>query len=246
MSLENKVTPIPEKYESIFSKKVSIFYSYPEWLVGMMKKHFGGKNTFKSIASSRRNNPINVCINPACEVESLDENEFNKIAITSSGYEYVSKKPLIENQLFKDKKIYVMDAMETLLVDVLDPFQGEETLVIGENKSMLVTTIALKMYNLGKVYYSCKTPDSYFNARKTFDAYKVKNVIPFEGDISLVCTHAEENALDKVLVIPPNSEFGLIRRKPEIAINFNQSELDGLILTQKEYLKEAIYFFSIK
>ena len=239
VSLENNVTPIPEKYESNFSKKVSIYYSYPEWLVGMMKKHFGGKNAFKSIASSRRNNPINVCINPNCDLEELSGSDFNKIEITSSGYEYISKKPLIENELFTSKKIYVMDAMETLLVDILNPFQGEEALVIGDNKSMLVTTLALRMYNLGKVYYACKTQDSYFHARKTFDSYKVKNVIPFEGDISLVCTHCEENALDKVLVVPPNSEFGLIRRKPEIVINFNQSELDSLIASQKEYIKEA-------
>lgn len=242
VSLENTVTPIPEKYESIFTKKVSIFYSYPEWLVGMMKKHFGGKNAFNSIASSRRNNPINVCLNPSYEVVDLDESEFRKIEITSSGYDYISKKPLITNPLFVDKKIYVMDAMETLLVDVLNPFQGEEALVIGDNKSMLVTTLALRMYNLGKVYYACKTQDSYFHARKTFDSYKVKNVIPFEGDISLVCTHCEENSLDKVLVVPPNSEFGLIRRKPEIVINFNQSELDSLIACQKEYIKEASKF----
>ena len=241
-SLKDNVTPIPEKYENNFIKKLSILYSYPEWLVKMMKKHFGGKNTYKSVASSRRNSPINVVINPNSELLTINDPGFRKMDITSSSYEYVSKTPLIENPLFKDKKIYVMDAMEQLLVEKLNPFQGEEVLVIGENKSMLVSTIALKMFDFGKVYYACSTQDSYFNARKTFDLYKIKSVIPFEGDISLVCTHAVEKSLDKVLVIPPNSEFGLIRRKPEIAINFKQNNLDSLIENQGKYLLEASKF----
>ena len=45
-----------------------------------------------------------------------------------------------------------------------------------------------------------------------------------------------------MLVIPPNSEFGLIRRKPEIAINFEQDSLDSLIENQRKYLQEASKF----
>jgi 16S rRNA (cytosine967-C5)-methyltransferase len=241
-SLKDVITPIPEKYENNFAKKVSILYSYPEWLVGMLKKHFGGKNTYKSIASSRRNTPINIVINPNSELFELNDPDFRKIEITDSSYEYISKTPLIENQLFKEKKIYVLDAMEELLVEELNPFQGDEVLVIAENKSMLVSTIALKMFNFGKVYYSCGNQESYFNCRKTLDLYNISTVTPFEGDISLVCTHAKEKSLDKVLVIPPNSEFGLIRRKPEILINFKQNSLDSLINNQKEYLLEASKF----
>lgn len=242
LSLKDSVTPIPEKYENNFAKKLSILYSYPEWLVGMMKKHFGGKNTYKSIASSRRNSPINVIVNPNSELLSLnDEENFKKIDVTSSSYEYLGK-DLLNNELFKQKKIYVLDAMEGLLVDILNPYQGDEVLVISDNKSMLVPTIALKMFNFGKIYHSCNSQDTYFYIRKVLDSYKLKNVIPFEGDISLCCTHAEYNSLDKVLVVPPSSEFGLIRRKPEITINFNQNELDGLIENETKYLLEASKF----
>ena len=241
-SLKDCVTPIPEKYENNFNKKLSILYSYPEWLVGMMKKHFNSKNTYKSIASSRRNSPINVIINPNSELVSLNnESEFKKIEITSSSYEYLGK-DLIKNELFKEKKIYVLDAMEALLVDILNPFQGDEILIIDETKSMISPTIGLKMFNFGKVYHACNNQETYFYVRKAMDTYKIKNIIPFEGDVSLVCTHKEYNSLDKVLVVPPNSEFGLIRRKPEITINFNQSELDGLIENQSKYLLEASRF----
>ena len=241
-SLKDCVTPIPEKYENNFNKKLSILYSYPEWLVGMMKKHFNSKNTYKSIASSRRNSPINVIINPNSELVSLNnESEFKKIEITSSSYEYLGK-DLIKNELFKEKKIYVLDAMEALLVDILNPFQGDEILIIDETKSMISPTIGLKMFNFGKVYHACNNQETYFYVRKAMDTYKIKNIIPFEGDVSLVCTHKEYNSLDKVLVVPPNSEFGLIRRKPEIAINFEQDSLDSLIENQRKYLQEASKF----
>lgn len=242
IKLKDEVTAIPEKYENNFSKKLSILYSYPEWLVGMMKKHFGGKNTYKSIASSRRNSPINVIVNPNSELISLsDEQTFKKIEVTSSSYEYIGK-DLLNNELFKQKKIYVLDAMEGLLVDVLNSFQGDEVLVISENKSMLAPTIGLRMFNFGKVYHACNNQDTYFYIRKNIDFYKIKNIIPFEGDVSLWCTHAEYNSLDKVLVIPPNSEFGLIRRKPEISLNFKQNDLDNLIENQEKYLLEASKF----
>ncbi len=241
-SLKDNVTPLPEKYENNFSKKLSIIYSYPEWLVGMMKKHFGGKNTYKSIASSRRNSPINVIINPNSDLVTINDDNYRKIELTSSSYEYIGKDNLINNKLFIQKKVYVLDSMEGLLVDIMNPYQGDEVLIISENKSLLSPTIGLKMFNFGKVYHSCNKQDTYFYIRKALDLYKIKNIIPFEGDISLICTHCQYNSLDKVLVVPPNSEFGLIRRKPEIAINFKQNDLDGLIENQSKYLLEASKF----
>ena len=241
--LKDNVTPIDPNVEKNIVKKLALTYSYPEWLVGMLKKHFGGKNTYKSIASSRRNTPINVVVNPSIELSEIEEDpNFKKISCNTSSYEYIGKDPLIENIYFREKKIYVMDAMEQVLVEVLGVFQGDEVLVVGENKQTLVNTIALSMYGFGNVHYACGNQDSYFACRKNLDFYKVKNVIPFEGDISIVCTHVKENSLDKVLVVPPNSEFGLIRRKPEILINFKQNDLDSIIENEAKYLQEVSTF----
>ena len=242
LKLKDAITPLDEKTNSNFVKKTAIQYSYPEWLVGMLNKHFGQRRAFKSIASSKKTSPINVVINPKSALFEIVDDDFKKIEFTSCAYEYLGKDSLIDHPYFKEKKIYVMDASEQLLVDVLSPYQGDEVLVIGENKAMLTTTIGLLMNNLGKVYYSSNTQESYFNSLKSYEKYKVKNVMPFEGNIDLVCTHVSNNSLDKVLVIPPNSEFGLIRRKPEILINFRQNQLDSLIEGQKKYLLESSKF----
>ena len=216
LKLKDAITPLDEKTNSNFVKKTAIQYSYPEWLVGMLYKHFGQRRAYKSIASSKKTSPINVVINPKSALFEIVDDDFKKIEFTSCAYEYLGKDSLIDHPYFKEKKIYVMDASEQLVVDVLSPYQGDEVLVIGENKAMLTTTIGLLMNNFGKVYYSSNTQESYFNSLKSYEKYKVKNVMPFEGNIDLVCTHVSNNSLDKVLVIPPNSEFGLIRRKPEI------------------------------
>ena len=44
--------------------------------------------------------------------------------------------------------------------------------------------------------------------------------------------------MDKVLCMPPSSDFGLIRKKPEIVITFKKEDMDNLIKVQKEYIEE--------
>ncbi|MDD7735803.1 MAG: hypothetical protein PT941_03355, partial [Bacillales bacterium] len=61
--LKDNITFLPEVFNDNFIKKISLNYSYPEWIVSMMRKHFGTRNTFKSIVSSRKAFPISLCAN---------------------------------------------------------------------------------------------------------------------------------------------------------------------------------------
>lgn len=234
-------TPIPEKYDNNFVKKVSLLYSYPEWIVGMMKKHFGTKNTFKMISSSRKSAPINICKNPNYQ-EELSSEDFLKTDIASTSYEYIGKNVLLENSAFVHKKVFVMDQMEQLLADELDVNFGDETLIIGGNHGHLATLISLTVGELAHINYACLNEDSFLLAKKITSTHGVNNVNIFESDAKLLITNVEYKKFSKVLVTPPNSELGLIRQKPEILLTFKQNELDGLIAGQKEYLKEASKF----
>lgn len=234
-------TPIPEKYENNFVKKVSLLFSYPEWIVGMMKKHFGSKNTFKTISSSRKSSPINICINPM-KVDSLPEAEFVKTDVASTSYEYISKSVLVENPLFKHKKVFVMDQMEQLLADELEVNQGDDVLIAGGTHNHLANLLAMKVDSFINVDYACPSETVYLACKKMSEQYEIKSVKAFESDMDLLKTFAEYGKYDKVLVTPPNSELGLVRQKPEILITFKQNELDGLIAGQRIAIKEAGHF----
>jgi 16S rRNA (cytosine967-C5)-methyltransferase len=239
-------TPVPEKYEKNFVKKIALLYSYPEWIVGMMKKHFGTKNTFKTISDSRKSAPINICVNSLRMSDELPSDSFKKTDIASTSYEYISKTPLVENQLFKQKKVFVMDQMEQLLADELEISPVDNVLIIGGHHGHLATLSAIKGDDSNvtlKVNFAARSEDSYMATKKMIDQFGIKSINLFVcEDINLVCTHLPYGASDKVLVTPPNSEFGLIRQRPEILITFDQKELDGLIEGQKRYIEEAAKF----
>jgi len=235
-------TTIPEKYENNFVKKVSLLYSYPEWIVGMMKKHFGTKNAFKTIAASRKSAPINICVNPMKIEGQLEDSVFVKTDIASTSYEYNSKEPLLNNPLFKSKKIFVVDHMEQFLADELEPFQGDEILIIGGSRSHLSNLVAMKADDFAHVNYAAPSEEIYFSTKKMYEQFNLKSVNVFIAECDGVVTHVPYDKFDKVLVTPPNSEFGLIRQKPEILLTFNQNDLDGLIAGQKKYIEEACKF----
>ena len=242
-SIAKNPTAIPEKYEKNFVKKVALLYSYPEWIVGMMKKHFGTKNTFKTISSSRKSAPINICINEL-RLDKGDElgDAFQKTDIASTSYEYVAKNPIVDNPLFKQKKVFVMDQMEQLLCDELEIEQGDDVLIIGGSHSHLTNLIAMKAFDLAKINYATESEDIYLSANKMTNQFGIKSAKSFVSTLDLVCTHMAYDKSDKVLVTPPNSELGLIRQRPEILITFKQNELDGLIENQKKYIVEASKF----
>lgn len=238
----NNPTSIDKMFENVFVKKTSLIYSYPEWLVGMMRKHYGSKNAYKTIASSRRNSPINITPNLMIDDQPINDKNFVKTAVGEYTYEYIGKEPLINNELFKKHHVFVMDQVEQKLVDVLEVMQGDKILLIGENKAVLANAISMRIFDMGKVYYAALTMDSYYNAIKINDQFKLNSNNTFESSINLLCTHLEYASCDKVLVIPPSSDFGLIRRKPEILVTFNQADLDGIIENEKRYLDEASLF----
>ncbi len=236
-------TPIPEKYEKNFVKKIALLYSYPEWIVGMMKKHFSTKHTFKTISDSRKSAPINISINPLTFEGTLPEDSFKKTDFATTSYEYIGKSPLVENQLFRNKSLFVMDQMEQLLADELEVRQGEEFLIIGGHHGHLSNLIAMKAYDTCKVNYAAPNEDSYISTKKMKEQFNISSNNCFVcPTLDMVVTHVAYKTQDKVLVTPPNSEFGLIRQRPEILITFKQSELDGLIEGAHKYLEEASKF----
>ena len=59
-------------------------------------------------------------------------------------------------------------------------------------------------------------------------------------DARMLTTVFDEESFDRVLVDAPCSGFGVIRRKPEIKYHKEPSDLDEIIILQKEIIDEAI------
>lgn len=238
--LKKNITVLPDVFKDNFSKKVSLNYSYPEWLVSMMRKHFGTKNTFKSISSSRKSVPISICSNDLL-VSELDSTRFEKTNTTSNSYFYIGNKKLYEEEAFIKKQIIVLDQSEQKVLEELKIYQGEKILMIGLFDPSFIINTCIKICDLGKVRVACPTYESYINSKNIVSKFKFRSNEIFESSLKLVCTHSENNN-DRVIVIPENSELGLVRKKPEVLISFKRERFDELIETQYQTIKEASSF----
>ena len=236
----DKITSLPEVFNDNFPKKISLNYSYPEWLVTMIRKHFGTRNTYKSISSSRKSVPISICANEL-SVNEIDNPSFIKSETTSHSYFFVGKNKLFEEELFLKRKIFVLDQSEQKVLEDLKIMQGEKVLIIGKVEPTFVANTCIKICDLGKVRVASPTFKDDFELKKVVQKFKFNTFEGFESPINLVCTHSSYDN-DRVIVWPKSSEFGLIRKKPEILLSFKKEKFDVLLQEQYEHLKEASNF----
>lgn len=239
-TLKDQVTSLPEIFNENFLKKISLNYSYPEWLVGMIRKHFGTRNAYKSISASRKTTPISICMNELL-IGEIDHPSFEKTNTTSNSYQYIGNKKLFEEELFMNRKVFVQDQSEQKVVEELKIYQGEKILMIGQFEPSFVINTCIKICDLGKVKVAVENYESLLNVKKAVSKFKFRSFEAFESPINLVCTHTD-GGNDRVIVLPKNSEFGLVRKKPEILLSFKKEEFDLLLQEQYDTLKEASTF----
>ncbi len=231
-------------YEDNFIKKTALLYAYPEWIVGMVKKQYGSKNAYKSFAATRKSKKdITVCLNPMEDNNEIAKDpSFIKLEYASCAYNYEGSDPLVKVDLFRRKKVYVMDGSEQLLVDVLNPLQSENILIFGDQKAMMAISCAYKMNDFGVVNYFSSDSTSYFDAKTKLKSFGVKSLKVEEATYNLLCTHLDYESCDKVLCMPKSSRLGEVRKYPEILLQLKQSDLDGIIANQKETINEVSKF----
>ena len=235
--LKEHITFLPEVFNDNFLKKISLNYSYPEWIVSMIRKHFGTRNTFKSISSSRRSFPIPLCSNELL-IDKIDNPSFEKTDVTDTSYQYVGKKKLFEEELFTNRKVFVIDHSQQRMIEDLKIIQGEKILLIGDFDPAFYIKTCIEISDLGKVKAACQDYEHYTNAKNVLSKFKFRSFEAFESPLNLVCTFVQSDN-NRVIVMPKSSELGLVRKKPEVLLSFKKEDLDGLLENEYETLKEA-------
>lgn len=241
--ISDKPIEIPEKIAQSLYRKVALQYSYPEWIVKMFFKHFGIKDSYKSIVSSRRSHPIVINYNSSLiNASDLDASLFKKSELSETAYSYIGKEKIISLKLFKENKIFVEDETSQLLIDTLDPRVGDDMLFIDDSNGVLALDACLRSNDFANIQVCCKDSLSLHACNNIIKKFQLGSVNAFESDIKLLITHVEPRKMDKVLFVSPSSNFGLIRRHPDILLSFKRDELDGLIESQKHNLEEVERF----
>lgn len=233
------------------SKRISIKYSHPKWLVDKWINEYGIKFTEELAMANNEKPSLNITIN------TLKTNKADlKKKLEDRGFEiregqYSLDTLIIDNpfQISKIKEFLggeftIQDESSALVAQVMNPRPGSLVIDVCSAPGGKSVHIAQKMDNRGSVIsrdindYKLQLIDEN-SKRLGTDIIKTELYDARDLDDSLIAR------ADYVLVDAPCSGLGLIRRKPEIKINKGQSDIDSLSALQYKILDNAKKYLKV-
>lgn len=233
--------PLPEEGTADY---LSVRYSHPLWLVRMWIAYYGYEKTEAICAFDNQPPDVTIRVNTlqtnaaelkqmltACGI-SVREGQFSQNALHLTKTADLSRLDAFREGLF-----HVQDESSQLAVQILDPKPGERILDLCAAPGGKSFTAAEQMENTGYL--------------RSCDLYPHKIDLMEEGakrlGISMMeClerdgTKAEETpeGFDRVLVDAPCSGLGLMRKKPDIRLKKDGSEIDSLTQIQRSILENG-------
>ncbi len=209
------------------AKKLSLVFSYPEWIVKNWLNEFGEDFTYELLIAFNEKSDLFLRCNKLKTTPSKLKEMLNKQNINVNTYKSVlcpeldcmltcnelggiEKMPEYINGLF-----YVQDAAAALTVEALSPDEGDTIIDMCAAPGGKCTYMAEKMNNNGVVYafdiYEHKLDKINANAKRLGI-----DIIKTQISDGTVFNKNFEKAADKVLVDAPCTGLGILKRKPDI------------------------------
>lgn len=228
---------------------LSIYYSYPVWIVEHWIEEFGTERTEALLKAFEEKADIMLrCNRLRTDVQKLTDSLNNDgctaRAFSKDGFrtEYLVECSQINNiaglDSFRKGWFYVQDFAATLTVEALDPKPGMTVMDMCAAPGGKTTHIAEKMDNKGKIF--------------AFDihSHKIDTINENAARLGIDIIHAQcgnsaeydsryEGVADRVLVDAPCSGMGVLRRKPDIKYSRRPEDLEQLAETGYAILENA-------
>lgn len=223
---------------------LSVRYSHPLWLIRMWTAYFGYAETEKICAFDNEAPDVTIRVNTLkMDTETLKKQlKQAGVAVTdgrlSKDALHLTKTADISRlESFREGLFHVQDESSQLAVRILDAQKDESVLDMCAAPGGKSFTAAEMMQNEGRLT-AC-------------DIYEHKVALLEEGAERLGIAimdcqvkdaaerETEHELYDRVLVDAPCSGLGLMRKKPDIRLKKDGSEIDSLIQIQREILDNA-------
>ena len=224
-------TPIlPPKEDLVLD--LSVYYSYPEWMVEHLLSQMGEEKLTRFLAAENEVPPVFVRRN-----ELMKEQKCTNLAPSVTApwaWELIGP---VDTDEFRRGVYTVQDAASQLVAFAVAPKKGMRILDVCAAPGGKSTHMAEKMENQGEVI-AC---DIY--------EHKLELISSAAKRIGLTCVHTMKNdatffssdlgRFDAVLADVPCSGLGIIRRKPDIKWNRNIEEIESLSRMGLQILSNA-------
>ena len=231
---------LPDKDKDL-ANYISIFYSFPDWMIKRWLGIFGPDFTERLCKAF--NEPPNLCI----RVNTLLTNRENLLQqLRNEGVAdipgkfaeeaiYILKGPQL-NQLksFKEGLFTVQDESSIIASLAVMPKAGEQVLDVAAAPGGKSTHMAALMQNRGKIL----SWDIHPHRVKLIEenAFRLKvSIIQAQIKDARIPDDTIANSFDKVLIDAPCSGLGVIRRKPDIKWSKEPKDIEAL-KREQEYI----------
>lgn len=225
-----------------------IVYSHPLWLVKMWIAYYGYAQTEALCKANNISPDVTIRINTTqtnqtALQEMLEKEQISvqKGVLCENALHLTKTADLTKSMSFQNGLFHVQDESSQLAAAALAPKSGQKILDICAAPGGKSFTIAQMMENKGEVV-----------ARDIY-AHKVDLIAEGAKRLGLSIVHTEvsdatvflekdKEAFDAVLADVPCSCLGLLRKKPDIRLKKDGSEIDNLIPIQRKILEQAAMY----
>lgn len=218
------------------SKRLSVTYSIPTWLVTKLIEQFGDERALAIMESLSLHSKASVRVVNPQEFDTIKEaldalpSPVAPTALTKdSGY-------FANNQYFQNGQITIQDETSQLVAPTL-AIQGDELILDACSAPGGKTCHMASYLTSGKVVALDIHEHKLALVEENAERLGVSDKIETKAlDAREVHKHFAEDTFDKILVDAPCSGIGLIRRKPDIKYTKDIQDLESLQAVQLEIL----------
>ncbi|MGI6224901.1 MAG: 16S rRNA (cytosine(967)-C(5))-methyltransferase RsmB [Peptococcales bacterium] len=224
---------------------ISIFYSFPTWLVKRWVNDYGVENTIKLCTFFNNPSPLWIRTNTLrISPKDLKEQLANQgIRLQESlkvpeGFKVLDNMDVGGSKEFHKGFFTVQDESSMLVSHVLAPQKGQVILDVCSGPGGKTSHLAQLMENQGRIIAFDVHEHRLQLIRETCARLGITNVKTVLKDARLV-SEVVQNAVDLVLVDAPCSGLGVLGRRPDARWRKKKEDIIVLQTIQKEILQAA-------
>ena len=217
-------------------------YSHPEWLIRMIGKHYGMDKAMSYMKSNVTPPPLSLRVNTlkTSVEEMLKVPYFKKGNLSPVGLFYTGDEPIGNVKEFLEGLVTVQDESGQMVAEIMDPKENCSILDMCAAPGSKTFHMASKIQNKGKIVAIDLYEHRIQLLKNQIKRLGATSVIPVCYDSTKLLEKYQEESFDYVLLDAPCSGYGVVRRKPDLLVNIDQKDLDGILSLQKELIDVAV------
>jgi len=271
-SLDNVKKDYIEKIKQIRDpvEKISIYYSFPEWIVKYWAKQFGAEKTLKICSSLNKNPDIYFKINT---LKTNQENVYNMI--NNDGFSDINKYfesasfginqgsgSLVKSDLLKKGLIYIQDLSSQIAVRYfLEPKANEKILDVCSAPGGKAINSSIIMNNTGKIVAVDNNLERIAIIKENIKKMNIKNIEIVLADATTESflkpvfskdtvqknnkPEVHDLKFDKIFLDAPCSALGTAAKNPDTKYNKNLEDIEHLKKNSLKILQNCDEYLKI-